>query len=157
MDLRRPPLLAVIPPPVVFATTFLAGWAVDRLDGSSPAWIRTAAAHQVGLALLVGGAVVAAACVRLFVSRRTTVNPAGRPAQLVSSGAYACSRNPMYVCLTVIYAGAALALGQVWSLILLPLPWAAANFIVIPYEEARLRETFGEAYADYCRRVRRWL
>ncbi len=100
---------------------------------------------------------MAAACLRLFVRRRTTVVPAGRPAQLVSSGAYAWSRNPMYVCLTVIYAGAALALGEVWSLILLPLPWAAANFIVIPYEEARLRETFGEAYADYCRRVRRWL
>ena len=63
----------------------------------------------------------------------------------------------MYVSLTVIYAGAALALGQVWSLILLPLPWAAANFIVIPFEEAGLRETFGQPYLDYCRRVRRWL
>jgi protein-S-isoprenylcysteine O-methyltransferase Ste14 len=31
------------------------------------------------------------------------------------------------------------------------------NWIRIPYEEARLRETFGEDYADYCRRVRRWI
>jgi protein-S-isoprenylcysteine O-methyltransferase Ste14 len=29
--------------------------------------------------------------------------------------------------------------------------------VVIPFEEARLRETFGEDYADYCRRVRRWI
>ena len=157
MEPRRAPLLTVLPPPVVYAVTFLAGWGVGHVDGSSPAWIGTAAARWLGLALLIIGVVVATTCVRLFVSRRTTVNPAGRPAQLVSSGAYAWSRNPMYVCLTVIYAGAALVLGQVWSLLLLPLPWAAANFIVIPFEEARLTDTFGEAYANYRRRVRRWL
>ena len=154
---RRAPLLAIIPPPVLFAATFLAGWGVGWLDGSRPAWIRTATAHWVGLALLVAGAAVSAACVRLFVSRGTTVIPVGQPARLVSNGAYAWSRNPMYVGLTAIYAGAALALGQIWSLVLLPLPWAAANFVVIPFEEARLRETFGQAYDDYRRRVRRWL
>ncbi len=63
----------------------------------------------------------------------------------------------MYVALTSIYAGAALVLGQVETLILVALPWALVNWIVIPFEEARLRETFGQTYVDYCRRVRRWL
>jgi protein-S-isoprenylcysteine O-methyltransferase Ste14 len=157
MEPLRAPLLAIIPPPIIYAATFLFGWGVDHLGGSNPAWIRTETAHWLGLVLLIMGVAVSATCVRLFVSRRTTVRPAGRPARLVSNGAYARSRNPMYVCVTVIYAGAALALGQIWSLVLLPLPWAAANFVVIPFEEARLRETFGEAYDDYCRRVRRWL
>jgi protein-S-isoprenylcysteine O-methyltransferase Ste14 len=31
------------------------------------------------------------------------------------------------------------------------------NWVVIPFEEARLRETFGQDYVDYCRRVRRWV
>jgi protein-S-isoprenylcysteine O-methyltransferase Ste14 len=31
------------------------------------------------------------------------------------------------------------------------------NWIVIPFEEARLRDTFGQIYVEYCRRVRRWL
>jgi protein-S-isoprenylcysteine O-methyltransferase Ste14 len=31
------------------------------------------------------------------------------------------------------------------------------NWAVIPFEEARLSATFGKDFADYCRRVRRWI
>jgi protein-S-isoprenylcysteine O-methyltransferase Ste14 len=61
----------------------------------------------------------------------------------------------MYLALTVIYV--ALALGRAWPLILVVLPWASMNWVTIPFEEARLRETFGQDYADYRRRVRRWI
>ena len=57
----------------------------------------------------------------------------------------------------VVYIGLALALGRAWPLILVPVPWACMNWGVIPFEEGRLTETFGEAYVDYCRRVRRWI
>jgi len=157
MDGRRAPLFAIIPPPVVYAATFLVGWGVSRLLVWSPAWIETPAARWAGLALLILGLALAAVAAGLFASRRTTFNPAGHPASLVETGVYAWTRNPMYVALTSIYAGAALVLGQVETLILVALPWALVNWIVIPFEEARLRETFGQTYVDYCRRVRRWL
>ena len=89
--------------------------------------------------------------------RRTTLDPTGEPARLVVNGAHAWSRNPMYLSLTVVYIGLALALGRAWPLILVPVPWACMNWGVIPFEEGRLTETFGEAYVDYCRRVRRWI
>ena len=79
------------------------------------------------------------------------------PAHLIVTGAHAWSRNPMYLSLTIIYAGIALALGKALPLILVVLPWAAMNWAVIPFEESRLREAFGEDYADYCRTVRRWI
>ena len=157
MDGRRAPLFAIIPPPVVYAATFLVGWGVSRLALFSPAWMSAPAARWAGLALVIFGLALAAAAGRLFASRRTTFNPAGQPKELVASGAYAWMRNPMYVGLTSIYTGAALALGQVETLILVALPWTIVNWIVIPFEEARLRETFGQTYVDYCRRVRRWL
>jgi protein-S-isoprenylcysteine O-methyltransferase Ste14 len=91
------------------------------------------------------------------VLRRTTLHPTGQPARLVVSGAHARSRNPMYLSLAVVYVGLALALGRAWPLALVIVPWASMNWVVIPFEEARLRETFGEDYADYCRRVRRWI
>ena len=81
-----------------------------------------------------------------FVLRGTTLHPTGQPARLVVSGAHAWSRNPMYLSLTVIYVGLALALGRAWPLVLVVLPWASMNWAVIPFEEARLRETFGEDY-----------
>lgn len=57
--------------------------------------------------------------------------------------------------LAIIYLGAALALGEIWPLSLLVLPSASTNWVVIPFEEARLRDTFGQAYLDHWRRVRR--
>jgi protein-S-isoprenylcysteine O-methyltransferase Ste14 len=37
--------------------------------------------------------------------------------------------------LTIICAGIALAMGKVWPLVSVVLPWAAMNWAVIPFEE----------------------
>ena len=136
---------------------FFVGWGVSRLAGWTPAWIEAPGVRALGLAIATVGVDwrgFGRGDLRLW---RTTVRPAGQPSKLVASGAYAWTRNPMYVGLTCVYVGAALALSQVWTLALVVLPWAAVDWIVIPFEEARLRETFGQDYVDYCRRVRRWL
>jgi protein-S-isoprenylcysteine O-methyltransferase Ste14 len=154
---RRAPVLAAIPPPVQYALTFLVGVGVDRLVPWRPAWMTMEIVHWVGWALAVAGFCLGFAAAGGFVLRRTTLHPTGQPAHLVVGGAHAWSRNPMYLALTTIYAGAALALGEAWPLILIVLPWAAMNWGMIPFEETRLGETFGEGYLDYCRRVRRWI
>jgi protein-S-isoprenylcysteine O-methyltransferase Ste14 len=154
---RRAPILAITPPPAQYALTFLVGVGVDWLMPWRPAWMTIGGVRLAGLALAAAGLVLALVAARRFLARRTTLNPAGQPAHLVVSGAHAWSRNPMYLSLTIIYAGVALALGSAWPLILVVLPWAAMNWVLIPFEEARLSETFGEDYADYCRRVRRWI
>jgi protein-S-isoprenylcysteine O-methyltransferase Ste14 len=157
MASRNAPLLAVIPPPIQFALTFLVAVGVDRFHPWRPAWLAMPAAHWAGFALLVAGCALAASAAGRFVLRGTTLHPTGEPSRLVVNGAHAWSRNPMYVSLTVVYVGLALALGRAWPLILVILPWASMNFVTIPFEEARLREIFGEDYGDYCRRVRRWI
>ena len=40
---------------------------------------------------------------------------------------------------------------------LLPLPLLVLNTVVIPFEERRLAQTFGEEYRRYTGRVRRWI
>jgi len=85
MDERRAPLFAIIPPPVVYAATFLVGWGVSLLLGWSPVWIETPAARWAGLALLIIGLALAAAAGGLFASRRTTFNPAGHPRRLLKA------------------------------------------------------------------------
>jgi len=157
MASRGAPILAIVPPPAQFALTFLAGIGLDRLIPWRPALIAMSGAHWLGFALVVAGCALAAAAVGRFVLRRTTLHPTGQPARLVVSGAHGWSRNPMYLSLTVVTAGLALALGRAWPLALVVLPWASMNWAVIPFEEARLRETFGQDYVDYCRRVRRWI
>jgi protein-S-isoprenylcysteine O-methyltransferase Ste14 len=154
---RQTPILAIIPPPVQFALTFFVAIGLDRLMPWRAAWMAIDGLSWAGLALTVAGCSLAVAAAGRFVLRGTTLHPTGQPARLVVSGAHAWSRNPMYLSLTVVYVGLALALGRAWPLVLGVLPWASMNWAVIPFEEARLRETFGEDYVDYCRRVRRWI
>jgi protein-S-isoprenylcysteine O-methyltransferase Ste14 len=52
----------------------------------------------------------------------------------------------MYVGLTLLYLGVAVIQVQIWPVLLLPLLAIYIHRIVIPVEEARLREVFGDAY-----------
>ena len=53
--------------------------------------------------------------------------------------------------------GAAIACNTAYSL-LFPLAFFfAAQFWYIPFEEKRMKQTFGEAYDAYCQRTRRWI
>ncbi len=157
MASRHAPILAIIPPPAQYALTFLVGIGLDRLMPWRPAWMAIGAVQWAGLALAVAGCSLAAAAAGRFVLRRTTLHPTGQPVRLVISGPHAWSRNSMYLSLTVVYVGLALAVGRAWPLVLAVVPCASMNWAVIPFEEARLRETFGQDYVDYCRRVRRWI
>jgi len=110
-----------------------------------------------GWILLVMGVLLGPASAILFLVKRTTVIPTARPTKLITYGAYRFTRNPMYLGMSIIYAGVAIILGSLWSLVLLPIPVLVMNAVVIPMEEANAREEFGEQYLAYCRKARRWL
>jgi protein-S-isoprenylcysteine O-methyltransferase Ste14 len=76
---------------------------------------------------------------------------------LVTHGIYRHSRNPIYIGLTAIYLGIALAIGSVWSLAFLVPVLAVMEFGVIRREERYLTDKFGDAYTTYRSKVRRWL
>ena len=63
----------------------------------------------------------------------------------------------MYTGLVLAYIGEAGLLVQFWPLLILPLVVAYVNRVVIPVEEARLKEDFGSEYEQYRAKVRRWL
>ena len=79
-----------------------------------------------------------------------------RPNQLVDSGPYAFSRNPMYLAWTVGYVGVALVAGTAWPLVLLPVVLAVTQ-VVVMREERSLERRFGDAYRGYKTSVRRYL
>jgi protein-S-isoprenylcysteine O-methyltransferase Ste14 len=79
----------------------------------------------------------------------------GQP--LLTGGAYRLSRNPMYTGLAIAYLGLALLLGSWWPLALWPLVIVAVRQLVIRPEEQYLTQRFGQTYAGYQSRVRRWL
>jgi protein-S-isoprenylcysteine O-methyltransferase Ste14 len=76
---------------------------------------------------------------------------------MVTDGPYAFTRNPMYVSLTLIYVGLALLTRMLWPIIVLPVILALITVLVIRREERYLSDAFGEEYAAFKKRVRRWV
>ena len=78
------------------------------------------------------------------------------PVQLVTTGPYRWTRNPMYLGHLFFFAGMAITL----------MSWIAAAVLVVHAvwfdrrvreDEERLTHLFGDGYRDYCRRVNRWI
>src|SRR6478735_6652020 len=109
-----------IPPPLFFVAGFLIGWLLDQRvlrlrlvpDADAPAII------AMGLGVVVLGFVLATWGMITFARARTTIVPIRPASQLVQSGPYKFSRNPMYTGLTIAYVGAATVMNTVWPLLL---------------------------------------
>ena len=78
------------------------------------------------------------------------------PERIVESGPYRWVRNPMYLGHLIFFAGVAVTLAS----------WVAAAVLAfhvfwfdrrVREDEKRLAALFGEPYAAYCRRVKRWI
>jgi protein-S-isoprenylcysteine O-methyltransferase Ste14 len=149
--------LMVAPPPLLFVATLVVAVGISRRFPILQWHPTVGVLGYAGWLLVAAGVLLAAASVGLFARSRTTIVPHARPRSLVTSGPYRFTRNPMYVALTVAYLGVAALAGSILALPMLLIPLVVLNFVVIPFEEQRLRELFGQTYADYCARVGRWL
>jgi hypothetical protein len=90
--------------------------------------------------------------------RAGTIMRPDRPSQhLVVSGPFRFRRNPLYLALGFICAGAPLFANSLWALILLIPVILIMQRLVIRPEKDHLARAFGEQYEHYTRNVRRWL
>ena len=109
----------------------------------------------------VAGAVVVAAGVllRLWAVKEPGLlrGPDGGTAGLVTTGPYAYVRHPMYVANALIGIGVGLLAESAAALVVIPAVMCVVFRLVVPLEEARLLDRFGEAYTNYCARVPRWM
>ena len=94
----------------------------------------------------------------LFRREGTEVNPTSPVNRtLVTSGPYRFTRNPMYLGLVIVTLGIAVWVGA-WPMFIAPIAvFATANWVHIPFEEAKMRRQFGATYDGYVGRVRRWV
>lgn len=111
----------------------------------------------LGALLMAGGLLLFVWALVLFSRARTGIMFHSPARRLMMRGPYSWSRNPQYVSFAAIYIGGAFVMNTAWPLAVLPIVLVAVNIGVIAAEERYLRTTFGPAYDEYCRQVRRWL
>jgi protein-S-isoprenylcysteine O-methyltransferase Ste14/pimeloyl-ACP methyl ester carboxylesterase len=124
------------------------------------AWPRVRGGSVNGLALvfLVPGITLLLWCVRdFFVTGKGTLAPWDPPRYLVSSGPYRYSRNPMYVGVTLILWGWAIAFGSRSLVLYALIVMVAFHVRVLLNEEPYLARTHQRKWNDYRSRVPRWL
>jgi protein-S-isoprenylcysteine O-methyltransferase Ste14 len=110
-----------------------------------------------GMVTGAAGAAVALWCIFTFASiGRGTPAPFDPPRRLVIRSPYRFVRNPMYIGAGLALASAALFYESLPLLGYTGLFFLATHLFVVGYEEPTLRQTFGQEYEAYCRRVRRW-
>jgi protein-S-isoprenylcysteine O-methyltransferase Ste14 len=151
-------LLLYVPVPWVFILMYLCGVGLELVfPGNMHSPGATRASSFLGGILFLTGAAIAAWGWLIFFKARTTTIPGKASSKLVTWGPYRFTRNPMYVGLSLAYLGEAGLLHQLWPVLLLPLTISYVNWIVIPVEEAGLKEMFPSEYQAYCAKVRRWI
>jgi len=116
---------------------------------------------RLSMAVIFAGVGMAFGITAMVTFRRasTTVNPMkpGTASTLVTSGVFGITRNPMYVSLVLYLLAWAAYLSNWLALVIVPVfVLYISRFQIVP-EERALRSLFGESYAAYAARVRRWL
>lgn len=144
-----------VPPPVVLVGALAVSRALAAVD---PVRRPSGALRAAGAGVAGAGVAVALAGVAAFRRRRTTVDPVRpeRASVLVADGVFGRTRNPMYVGLVAVAAGAALATGSALAAAGPALLAAYLDRVQIPAEERALGARFGAAYDAYARQVPRW-
>jgi protein-S-isoprenylcysteine O-methyltransferase Ste14 len=150
LELKVPPVAVVL---VTAGLMWLVAWAVPASGFLFPA------SDIVAMCLAIAGVVTSALGVISFRRARTTVNPMKPEASssLVTTGIYKLTRNPMYLGFFLVLLGWAVFLSNILALLCLPPFVLYMNRFQIVPEERALAMLFGQAYAAYKARVRRWL
>ena len=111
----------------------------------------------VGILPLVVGLGIAKRGSDIFEKTGTNIETFDNPDILVTGGLYRISRNPMYLGFLVALLGVAIMLGNFSSLLV-----AVGFFVItdrwyIKFEEEAMAKAFGDRYAEYKVKTRRWL
>ena len=111
----------------------------------------------IGILVALSGQVLRVLVIGLVYITRGGQNRQVWAKSLVDTGMFAHSRNPLYLANLLLFLGLAIVHGG-WARYLVVLPFFVFAYTgIIAAEERYLRDRFASAYADYCRRVPRWL
>ena len=146
-----------IPPAVVALVAAIGMWLLSGLMAFLA--VDLPARALLASLLVIAGGIAGFVGIFSFRVAHTTVDPRtpGAARILVTSGIYRFTRNPMYLGIVLILLAWLVFLGNLLSIVMLPLFVLYMNRFQISPEERALTEKFGDEYLRYQQEVRRWL
>jgi len=143
------------PPPLVFIFWIIVGYGFQQIQ---PVKIECVFPYNlIGWILIILGISIILFIRRTFTRAGTSIEPWEPTLNIITTGFYAYSRNPVYVLFCIVPMGIGILLNNFWILISLIPSIITVYFIAVKKEEAYLEEKFGDEYVQYKQKVRRWL
>lgn len=149
------PAVKLHPPTIIFVA-LVAGYVIRLFVGGRLPLPRAFAEGVGGLLIIIAIGLVLSA-VQIFAEQGQGLRPATPASALFRKGPYKFTRNPIYLAMMIFGAGIGVATSNVWIILTTALAGALIHFRVILPEEAYLERKFGEEYAAYRAKVRRWI
>jgi protein-S-isoprenylcysteine O-methyltransferase Ste14 len=143
---------------VVFGIPFLISIVLQFIAPFSvPPGIFSQVLILVGIAFSISGISLIVAARREFARYGQPTDPGQPTSQVVTTGVFAVSRNPLYLGGALLLGGMALMLNLFWSLAALLISLVICQYVLIIPEEKYLTAKFGAEYQAYTTTVQRWL
>jgi len=153
---NRPDTAGVIArPPLIYLLALVIGL-ILRAWAPTP-FLPDGVGYVLGAVLIVIAVWLLSWGVRAMHAAGTSEKTSVPTTALVTTGPFQFSRNPLYVSLTLIYLGIAIAAQSLWALALLIVVLVVMQQGVVRREEHYLERKFGGDYLRYKERVRRWI
>ncbi len=143
------------PPPIVFILFMLIAYVIH--------YMVTIEVGNMSLILYLGSFFVMLGFAVLLVAsisfkrHQTSIKPWKPTTQIISSGLFSYSRNPIYLSFCIVTIGVGLILNSLWVTLSFIPSIIVIFYNVIQKEEKYLENKFGQDYLLYKEKVRRWL
>lgn len=128
---------------------------VSDSSGALPS-VNLLLAVPAGVSMLIGASIFLRCVWDFAVEGLGTPAPVDPPKNLVVTGLYRRTRNPMYQGVILLLAAENLLFPDTGLLIYALSIAATFHTFVVLYEEPALRKRFGDSYIEYCNKVPRW-
>ncbi len=145
----------IAPPPLIYAGALVAGLLANRAYPIP--FLPRGISRALGWPSVVAGLAIGLFGFREMKRAQTNVDPRKPTTAIVAAGPYRYTRNPLYVGMTLMYAGVSARANALPAALLLPAALAVMRRGVIEREERYLERKFGDEYLRYKERVRRWI
>ena len=146
-----------IPPPLIYVVVFLAAVFIQKKISIDDSTFHLQIVKITGVLFLIVSLFFMVTSLRQFFISKNTLILIKPASSLQTNGIYSITRNPMYVGLALVYLGISCFVGNWWNVILFSLLLLIVQEYIIKREEKYLLRRFGEEYAVYKAKVRRWL
>ncbi len=153
LELKLPPPLLVLLLFVIMAVCYFTV-SLGRLT-----FLPARVLNIIGILILFDAAVMVFWSVFLLHRKQTVVSAVHpeKTSTLLTQGPYKFSRNPIYLGLVLLILSMFCFMPHVVGILSVPCCVLYLHYFQILPEERILAQRLGEQYAEYCKRVRRWL